>query len=440
MDSLNERLANLGRAVAEVNEPDQDAIADARRRWTRSSRRTRSRRWAFVVAPAFAIAAAVIAIVVTGPSRDEHSLTYAIGDTPGERGQWIAAREPVQLRFSDGSRIDVAQDAKIRVSETNSRGSTLDLEQGALHAAVTHHESSSWRFRTGPYTVFVKGTRFDAAWDAVHERFTLDMQEGKVEVTGPLIPAPVTVSAGQSIIANVREKRFEIRSVRTADATVPATGAGAQPMPVPSSSATSPAASANASTPQPPPNKSRSTTAAPQATTISPAKGAQPGQTESSAAKNLTTPASTEKWRQYLAARAYSSAIAAAEQRGFDAVLADATNAELYALSDAARYAGKLTRAREAVIALRARGEQGKTAFLLGRIASDQGDGAAAIDWFDRYLQEQPSGPFAETATGRLIELYKSRDAGRAAKLAERYLVAYPDGSYAALARTLVEK
>lgn len=153
------------------------------------------------------------------------------------------------------------------------------------------------------------------------------------------------------------------------------------------------------------------------------------------------TPAKTEKWRQYLAARAYSSAITAAEQRGFETVAAEATSEELYALSDAARYAGRLARARDALIAVRARfGEQGKTAYLLGRIAADQGDDDAAIEWFDRYLREQPGGALAETATGRLIELYRAHDASRARMLAERYLAAYPAGSYAALARTLTEK
>ena len=257
--------------------------------------------------------------------------------------------------------------------------------------------------------MLVRGTRFDAAWDSARERFTLDMLEGKVEVTGPLIPAPVTVSAGQSIVASVAEKRFEIRSVRTANATVPAKtdDPPAQPPPSPAPR-----------TAEPPPSPAPPVSTPPAA----------------------TPPVRTEKWREYLAARAYSSAIAAAEQRGFDTVVADATNAELYALSDAARYAGRPARARDALIAVRARGEQGKTAFLLGRIAADQNDGGAAIEWFDRYLQEQPGGPLVETATGRLIDLYRSRDAGRARKLAERYLAAYPDGAYAALARTLVEK
>jgi hypothetical protein len=146
-----------------------------------------------------------------------------------------------------------------------------------------------------------------------------------------------------------------------------------------------------------------------------------------------------ERWRELIAARAYSNAIKAAEDRGFEAVLQDATRAELYALSDAARYAGRTVRAREALITVRARfAEQGKSAFLLGRIAADGGDADKAIEWFELYLSEEPSGTLAEAATGRLIELYQPRDVARARRLAERYLAKYPDGAHAALARSLL--
>lgn len=459
MDPLNERLARLGRAIADVNGPDNDAIADARRRWGRSRRHPRARRWTLVVAPALVIGVTVIAVIVSRSTSDDvPSLTFTVGDAPGARGQWIAARDPVQLHFSDGSRIEVARNAKVRVAAIDRRGGTIDLEQGALHADVAHRDVSAWQFRTGPYTVVVKGTRFDAAWDSSRERFTLEMMQGTVEVTGPLLPAPVTVSSGQSLVANVGEQRFEIRSVRTADTTTPsanATGGENQSVtgPATGSSTVDPAVvaptSATAKAPVPSTtgqpttttphsaadSVARSTTAAPRVT-----KADQPPGTSATTATVAATPARTEKWRELLAARAYSSAIAAAEQRGFDAVVADATSAELYALSDAARYAGRPARARDALIAVRARfGEQGNTAFLLGRIAADEGEVGTAIEWFDRYLREQPGGPLAETATGRLIELYRPRDASRARKLAERYLAAYPDGPYAALARTLVE-
>lgn len=464
MDTLNERLARLGRAIAEVNGPDNDAIVDARRRWRRSPNRARARRWTLVVAPALAISATVIAVIVwRSTSDDERSLTYMVGDAPGERGQWIAAREPVQLHFSDGSQVEVARDAKVRVAVMDRRGGTIDLEQGAVHADVAHRDVSAWRFRTGPYTVLVKGTRFDAAWDSSRERFTLEMLQGTVEVVGPLLPAPVTVSAGQALVANVREQRFEIRSVRTADATPAPTSAAEgnkQIMTAPRlpsavlstvDAAVVAPRSVTAKPPVPSTTGQATTTTRPDSaadrvassTTAAPriAKADQPSVTSGGTAGSAATPARTEKWREFLAARAYSSAISAAEQRGFDTVVAEATSAELYALSDAARYAGQPARARDALIAVRARfGEQGNTAFLLGRISADQGEAGPAIEWFDRYLREQPGGPLAETATGRLIELYRTRDASRARKLAERYLAAYPDGSYAVLARTLVER
>jgi hypothetical protein len=284
------------------------------------------------------------------------------------------------------------------------------------------------------------------------------MMQGTVEVTGPFLPAPVTVSAGQSLVANVGEHRFEIRSIRTADTTIPSKNANDGEKQIvtapPAGSATvDPAVvaptSATVKAPVPSTTAQATTTTGHSATnsiatsaTAAPrsAKADQPAGTSATTAAVAATPARTEKWREFLAARAYSSAIVAAEQRGFDAVVADATSAELYALSDAARYAGRPAQARDALIAVRARfGEQGTTAFLLGRIAADQGESGTAIEWFDRYLREQPGGPLAETAIGRLIELYRPRDASRARKLAERYLVAYPDGSYAALARTLVE-
>jgi hypothetical protein len=459
MDALNERLARLGRAIADVNGPDHDAIADARRRWRRSPSHVRARRWTLVAAPALVIAATVITVIVSRSTPDdERLLTYTVGDAPGTRGQWIAAREPVQLQFSDGSRVEVARSAKVRVASMDRRGGTIDLEQGALHADVAHRDVSAWQFRTGPYTVLVKGTRFDAAWDSSRERFTLEMMQGTVEVTGPLLPAPVTVAAGQSLVANVGEQRFELRSVRTAEATTrPNSEAdGDKPIvtvrPLPSVASPTAVVAPDSVTAKAPVQSTTahsittkprsaadsvasSTTAAPKI-----AKADQPSLPSASTAAVAATPARAEKWREFLAARAYSSAIAAAEQRGFDTVVADATSVELYALSDAARYAGRPARARDALIAVRARfGEQGNTAFLLGRIAADQGEAGMAIEWFDRYLREQPGGPLAETATGRLIELYRPRDASRARKLAERYLAAYPDGSYAALARTLVE-
>ena len=80
MDTLNERLARLGRAIAEVNGPDTDAIVDARRRWARSPKRARARRWTLVVAPALAISATVILAEIA-----EELVRAVLADHPDEK-------------------------------------------------------------------------------------------------------------------------------------------------------------------------------------------------------------------------------------------------------------------------------------------------------------------------------------------------------------------
>jgi hypothetical protein len=128
----------------------------------------------------------------------------------------------------------------------------------------------------------------------------------------------------------------------------------------------------------------------------------------------------------------------AAEAAGFSAEVARASASELLALSDTARFAGRPARAKEALLAMRRRfGARGSSAFLLGKISADQlrSPGEAAT-WFEIYLQEEPGGPLAEQALGRLLEIRK-RDTGAARLVAERYLARYPNGAYAALARSL---
>jgi hypothetical protein len=67
-------------------------------------------------------------------------------------------------------------------------------------------------------------------------------------------------------------------------------------------------------------------------------------------------------------------------------------------------------------------------------VAADQsGDRAEAVKWFEVYLKEVPQGGLREQALGRLVELQKGTARGRQA--AERYLAAYPRGTYAELAR-----
>jgi hypothetical protein len=135
----------------------------------------------------------------------------------------------------------------------------------------------------------------------------------------------------------------------------------------------------------------------------------------------------------------YRDAFAAAEASGFGGEIERAPAGDLMMLADAARFSGSPARAREALLAARRRfGARGQSAFLLGKIAADQqGSPGDAVAWFETYLREEPGGPLAEQALGRILDLSRrgSPEAGKRA--AERYLARYPDGSYAALARSL---
>jgi hypothetical protein len=142
------------------------------------------------------------------------------------------------------------------------------------------------------------------------------------------------------------------------------------------------------------------------------------------------------EWRRLLGRGAHAEALHAAEHEGFASVLLSAEPDELYALADAARLAGRSARARQALVALRTRhGERGRTAFLLGRMAAENGDRPDAIRWLEAYVRESPRGALEEAALGRLVELHRESDPARARILAAQYLDRYPSGTYAELAR-----
>lgn len=488
MEPLTDRLARLGRAVAEVDRPDRDAIADARQGWdevTNLARlgrsvgntdhhpdrgaiadardrwaeagtppRKRARVWLLVPAAAIAVAAIVLLRV---PSNYVADLTFEVDHLRGNEGDWVAAKQPSQLSFSDGSRVELTEATRVRVASIDARGSTIDLERGTIQASIVHAGATSWNFRGGPYTIHVTGTRFATTWDPALTRFTLDMFEGSVELRGPLISTSVVIAAGHSVVAIVGEQRFEIMRRRDGASTKVASSPALSLPPAPAAMV-----AANDATPTAPSVPSPRHAIAPHATDRSrssaddtpatPSIGGRPTTTvpPSTVARvesSATTPStptghavSAPSWREHLASGASSQALVAAERSGFESVIGLATRDELYALADAARYANRLERAKEALLALRSRfSEQGKTAFLLGRVFADRaGAEQHAITWFETYLREKPTGSLADAATGRLIELYRTRDRSRARALAEQYLATYPGGAHATLARSLL--
>ena len=156
-------------------------------------------------------------------------------------------------------------------------------------------------------------------------------------------------------------------------------------------------------------------------------------------------PASARKrdWAARVAAGKFEQVVDEAERWGLDACLAGASSDELASLADAARYTNKGAISKRALVAQRQRfagsSRAAEAAFLLGRLAESQEGAAAAVSWFDRYLAEAPSGPYAPEALGRkMVLVEKTSGRGAATKVAQEYLLRFPRGTYARAAGALL--
>ena len=136
--------------------------------------------------------------------------------------------------------------------------------------------------------------------------------------------------------------------------------------------------------------------------------------------------------------------VADAERRGLATVLERADSEDLWALANAARYAGRYSLARQALSAQRKRfpssDRSREAAFLLGRLHDGDPDGPEdALGWYDRYLVEAHDGVGVSDALGRkmtLLERWNRRT--EALAVARDYLRRFPRGTYANAARALV--
>ncbi len=139
----------------------------------------------------------------------------------------------------------------------------------------------------------------------------------------------------------------------------------------------------------------------------------------------------------------YGEAVDAADEEGLASISTNAAVQDLVSLGDAARFAGRPDDADYVLLRLRERFPRDEraslAAFNLGRIAFDiRHSYADAARWFETYLNEQPSGPLAREAAGRLFEaLERSGAHTRARAAASRYLQQFPSGPHADLARSI---
>jgi transmembrane sensor len=416
MNIRGRSLELLGARVADIEDrllSRDDALRKIKRRmaFVPSPYRSRLNRARLSWGAGIAAAVALLVWMLLSPG----DLTVRAEGRRLKEGDWISSNgdHPTALRFSDGSRVVLQSKTGVRVRALSAAGAHLLLERGTVSVEVSRGPDTDWRFDVGPYSLWVTGTRFSVSWDPEPEAIDIDMQEGSLEVTGPMISKGKPLVAGERLEASLKTGRMTFSS-----------GAA-----VPGDSS---AAVGHIMKPSPPP---------PPAVPV-------PGGEERPASqvrKATSVPKrSGGTWQQLAATGQYAEAIAHARRSGMDAILAQAPAPTLITLGDAARYAGETALAERVYRRVRRRypasSQASVAAFALGVMAFDKkGAFREAAGWFGAIVAETSGrGSLAREASGRLIEaLNRAGDEAGARRAASRYLERYPEGPHAGLAKRL---
>lgn len=374
---LGERIADALEAETNPEQQLRQARAQLLERVTsgqlRAPRRRATWRYAAIAAIALLAAGAAVRSFYQPISFVTNAGTLGVGDVLQS-----AERAPVNVDFSEGSRILLHRGTRARVLDTQPGGARVLLENGVADVSIAHRRghATRWRFEAGPFQVLVTGTRFELGWQPDAQSLSLTMKSGRVEVSGACMPAPRVVERGAVL---------HLSCASTEVASAPA------------------AASARVAP-------------APQV-----AGSGQP-----------SAPAHTPVHHQAKAAP--PSFEASCETAGKAELVAIANRERLAGHVPRARTALLALRKR-----FPGSNEAGTAAFTLGRMAFDQqADYGQAARWFTAYLAEQPNGPLMGDASGRLLEAHdRQGDKAAARHDAENYLKRFPDGPYAKRARRI---
>jgi hypothetical protein len=369
--------------------------------------------WIGGTCTALGLAAAAALYISQKPS----NLTFAVGndDRHGTLGNWVSAseHEVLPLRFSDGTNILLQDTAQARVTELQTKGAHVVLERGKMSASVVHQQGTHWEMQAGPFTVFVRGTRFNIHWSPESAAFSLELTEGKVDVTGPGLSGYKSVDAGQTLEVSGGPEGWHLGRPAVAPSNDSEKTDGGSP----SNSASGP-------------DILGINDLAPIGSAVSPRIVASANPT----------------WQELATAGNYGDSLTLAKKVGLSKIYASGTVSDLTRLAQVARFAGASDTARGALRAIRERfagsSESAMATFDLGRLSFDSsGRYLEAAHWFREYLREFPHGNLAREALGRLVEsLERGGDHLGAREAASDYLLKYPNGPHAGLSRRLLNR
>jgi hypothetical protein len=352
-------------------------------------------------------------------------LAYTVEGSVLRQGDTLTAstQESPRLLFSDESHVALGPGTRLTVGALDARGARVVVLDGTVDVFVKPRAGAAWVFGAGPFQVHVKGTAFRLGFSARTGRLDLHMTSGWVEVTAPP-DRTLRVAAGDSI-----ELFAEPRESPTPES-APATEPWAPRVaPAPATEAATKAASAW---------RAPSFRAGPATAEPDRHRGASTSKPLAQA-----SPDAQPSWAKLLTRGQFEQVVTEADKRGITTTLAQADAADLSALADAARYTKRFDLARLALLSVRNRftgSEPARDAsFFLGRLGETMsGHSPSALAWYETYLREAPSGPYAGEALGRRMTLLVPIDKARASQTAKVYLERFPHGPQSELARSLL--
>jgi transmembrane sensor len=356
--------------------------------------------------PLVAAAVAVLATwAVMRRSPEPASIGYEVDGGARSVGGFVAALEPAEIRFSEGSRVSLRRGASARVLSTTASGAEVALERGVLEGAIVHDDDTDWTFFAGPFAIAITGTRFVASWDPSAASLSVAVSEGSVRVEGTCLDRPRAVRAGDRIDVACEGWTEELAASAREPAVNEATLEPSSVEParvfvdpaVPDRVAVLPRERRALPEPAPAPDEP-----SPELSETTPSE--RPG------SEPEVVPAEPAESAIERASRASLAGDTATAER-----LLRSVRDERGGSSDASL-----------------------AAFLLGRLAFDeQRDYREAARWFATYVAEQPGGSLVREAMGRELEA-RIRTSDGARDAASRYLARFPNGPHAPRAREIL--
>jgi len=408
------RLARLAAAEPSWAEVDRGLDRVRSRLAGNRSHLLRVRRWA---ALALAVPAFLALIAFLLPRVRAHSaaapravsVTRVLGGELLEGGYVSElGGHGVRLDFSENSRFDLTPGTRGRLRAITPAGVHFIVDHGTASFRITPNPQRRWSVEAGPFVVSVRGTDFTVTWEPTSETLDVQLRQGRIAVSGPVVGEELVLRPGQRLSVNLPKRETVISEAGLPQSPAPTP----PPTPAPSDAPAGSPPQAPGSAPLTPPR-------------------------EPPASKPRLT------WREAVAKGDWDLILADAEQEGVETSLRMRSNEDLFALADAARYRHRPDLARSTLLAERERfpnsGRALDAMFLLGRVEEMRTGGkAAALRWYDGYLTRAPAGTYAAEALGRKLILVKELEGlGSARRIASEYLTRFPSGSYAEAARTL---